>query len=123
MDRTLTPRWIYFSAFIILASQGRFISLVLLDSLKLTDSQVGIVLGAGIVAGMLLTPVWSKLADNPKYGCLFMLRFLMIAHFFAYLIMPLASIVGDETGKFVLVIFSRFTSAGCMLGKLDLTVW
>jgi len=109
----LRSRWLYLAFFAVLASQGRFISLVLTDSLHFSESQVGLILGAGVISSMMATPFWSRRADGPD-GCLVVERRLIAMHALFFGSFAFASLVEDDTGRFVLVAFLRFLASSCM---------
>jgi len=105
------PRFLYVSLFIILASTGRFLALVLQDQ-GLTDSEIGLSLALGVFSGAFTTPYFSRRADLK--GTLLVLNELVIAHFVSSLILlPLPWLQdGNSQWKFPVVLIWRLLSAG-----------
>ena len=115
-SKSLKPRWLYSALFLVLAAQGRFMSLVLTDSLKFSDSEVGIILGLGIVSSMISTPYWSRKSDGPG-GCLRVEGQLVTLHSLAFGFLAVAQIVELQKLRFAIALIARFFAAGCISRK------
>ena len=117
MERiSFKPRWLYVFLFIILASQGRFISLVLLDSLLFSDLQIGIILGGGIISGILFLPFWTRRSDG-YHGCLRVLTEITCLHAVSFSFLLVAMGVSDENFRFGIAFLARFFSASFIVRK------
>lgn len=63
VDGALRPRWLYFLGFLALTGQGRFLS-VMLESLALTDTEIGIVQSLPRSLNSFMPLIWGILADR-----------------------------------------------------------
>ncbi|KAH9253660.1 hypothetical protein BASA81_008278 [Batrachochytrium salamandrivorans] len=110
----MRPGVLYFALFVILAGQGRFMSLVLTDSLRLRESEAGWVLGFGILSGLFSMPFWSMRADTKEIGCKRVLMEMVVLHLLAFSLLPLGRmwfLSTSHDGVYVMALLSRFFSA------------
>jgi len=101
------PRFLYIALFIVLASTGRFLALVLQDE-SLSDSEIGLALALGVGSGAASTPYFSRRAD--ERGTLVVLQELVALHLLSStLLIPLPFVAVEV--RFALVLTWRTLSA------------
>jgi len=102
------PRLIFYFSFAALVSQGRFTTLVLKD-FGLDDEMIGTALSVGILAGVAMTPWWTRMAD--KFGALPILKLILMGHATSVLLYAFVPYL-PQNARVYLAVFVRIVSMG-----------
>lgn len=118
---SLSPKWLWAATFIVFASHGRFLGVVL-SSLGFSDTEVGLIMSSGMFPSLLTISFFTKRADDVRIGCTPVLRLLTLANALSFSLLGLVPwVTPSHTARFWLALAARAVSTMCFAPILPIT--